>query len=590
MELLYIWIEDYKNIKRQGFNLSPRWRFDYDPENGQLEVEDRNNEAFDNFFWDDIINVTAIVGKNGSGKSRLLHEIGMGLSGHMSSYRGKEYIVIIKHLEKQEIQILTKIELELIGDFDKYKMIIDGRREPDFEAYSLLYSNHFDYISSSEIGNYDKHFSSISSVKLFTHFQDIMSSHRVAPGYRAFSCHPDVYAALYKFEQTNQVLFWFRFRKDFEKFGFLPKYISITGIMRSFPIFSTSLLPSLKSSHEKKFMVWLIARMILAFNNHINLNLDYVSKSHEYENFIKNTIQELNKHDNSQCQAAVELIYQLREYVEDGTFICEGNFVKASININTHAAELKVILDIYIRTVFKTSVDAKNYEDYYLDFMWGRKLHQFSTGEQYLISFLSRMYYQSKTIAEKNIILLLDEVETGFHPAWQKNYLNILHHFLPKIFCRDVNGNSNGKKIQIIISSHSPFVVSDLPNGNIIFLDKDDEGYCKVIDSLKDKKQTFGANIHTLLTDSFFMDGLVGDFAEQKINDVIKFLDNKPQDSITNPEQAEAIIKIIGEPILKKYLQKRIDSRKLNKVYDNEKRIALLEDELKKLRNKPDND
>lgn len=42
MELLYIWIEDYKNIKRQGFNFSAKYRFEFEitkEENGKIEGE-----------------------------------------------------------------------------------------------------------------------------------------------------------------------------------------------------------------------------------------------------------------------------------------------------------------------------------------------------------------------------------------------------------------------------------------------------------------------------------------------------------------------------------------------------------------------
>lgn len=33
MELLYVWIEDYKNIYHQGFNFSPKYRFGFDENN-----------------------------------------------------------------------------------------------------------------------------------------------------------------------------------------------------------------------------------------------------------------------------------------------------------------------------------------------------------------------------------------------------------------------------------------------------------------------------------------------------------------------------------------------------------------------------
>ena len=81
MELIYIWIKDYKNIQNQGFNFSHRWRFDYDTDNCILDMEDRKDTVIDNFFGEHIVNVTAIVGENGVGKSNLLGFIMNRLKG-----------------------------------------------------------------------------------------------------------------------------------------------------------------------------------------------------------------------------------------------------------------------------------------------------------------------------------------------------------------------------------------------------------------------------------------------------------------------------------------------------------------------------
>lgn len=32
MELVYLWVEDYKNIQKQGFNFSPRFRCEFKDE------------------------------------------------------------------------------------------------------------------------------------------------------------------------------------------------------------------------------------------------------------------------------------------------------------------------------------------------------------------------------------------------------------------------------------------------------------------------------------------------------------------------------------------------------------------------------
>ncbi len=39
MELLYIWIEEYKNIKNQGFNFSREYDISFDKENNELKVD-----------------------------------------------------------------------------------------------------------------------------------------------------------------------------------------------------------------------------------------------------------------------------------------------------------------------------------------------------------------------------------------------------------------------------------------------------------------------------------------------------------------------------------------------------------------------
>ena len=62
MELVYLWVKEYKNIKNQGFNFSPRFECEFDGEN--LTINE--NKDYVSIFPENI-NVTAIVGENGSG-------------------------------------------------------------------------------------------------------------------------------------------------------------------------------------------------------------------------------------------------------------------------------------------------------------------------------------------------------------------------------------------------------------------------------------------------------------------------------------------------------------------------------------------
>jgi len=192
-----------------------------------------------------------------------------------------------------------------------------------------------------------------------------------------------------------------------------------------------------------------------------------------------------------------------------------------------------------------------------------------------------------------NYIILFDEIDIGFHPDWQKRTIKYIIDFL--------NALDDNKYYHLIFATHSAFLLSDLPKQNIIFLEtykggelevlsgKQKIGNCKVVDGLKEKKQTFGANIHTLLSDSFFMeDGLMGEFAKGKIEDVISFL-NEKESRIKNYEEANKIIEIIGEPILKMKLQKMLENYKNNNSIESKEeiinQIVKLQEKLRKIDN-----
>lgn len=68
MELVYLWVEDYKNIKRQGFNFSPSFECEYDENTKELTID--KNDDYVSIFPKNI-NITAIVGENGSRKSSI---------------------------------------------------------------------------------------------------------------------------------------------------------------------------------------------------------------------------------------------------------------------------------------------------------------------------------------------------------------------------------------------------------------------------------------------------------------------------------------------------------------------------------------
>ncbi len=63
MELLYMWIENYKNLKKREVNLSSKYKFSYNESSYKLVLEELREGIFNDTDLTDII---AIIGENGS--------------------------------------------------------------------------------------------------------------------------------------------------------------------------------------------------------------------------------------------------------------------------------------------------------------------------------------------------------------------------------------------------------------------------------------------------------------------------------------------------------------------------------------------
>jgi hypothetical protein len=194
----------------------------------------------------------------------------------------------------------------------------------------------------------------------------------------------------------------------------------------------------------------------------------------------------------------------------------------------------------------------------------------FSSGEYAILGLFSRIYDKKNELTSDNIILL-DEAEVSLHPKWQREFVQVLLNFLEKNF-----GN---KEFQVVLTSHSPVILSDTPKWAVIFLKSG-------IQSSKDYvlPETFGANIHELYSSAFALDGnLIGEFATRKIQNLVKELFAKK--SITDSELARysKLINIIGEPFIKQKLTEQIAM-----LMPKEKSLELIikekEQELEKLK------
>ncbi|RGO16714.1 hypothetical protein DXB28_20600 [Bacillus cereus] len=123
-----------------------------------------------------------------------------------------------------------------------------------------------------------------------------------------------------------------------------------------------------------------------------------------------------------------------------------------------------------------------------------------SSGE---LSLFLRLVELADSITE-NSIILIDEPETHLHPKWIRNYITILKNIIGDVNCH------------VIIATHAPLIVSDIPKESIIMLKK--EGH--LIRQSEIYEETIGLEYEEVLKKIFQIEenrGLVLESYESKI-------------------------------------------------------------------------
>lgn len=183
----------------------------------------------------------------------------------------------------------------------------------------------------------------------------------------------------------------------------------------------------------------------------------------------------------------------------------------------------------------------------FIAFKWPK----LSAGEEALLAFFSRLDHILQNSKSRNLLLLIDEGDLYFHPEWQRNYL-----FYILSFINEVGGDFN--KMQIILTTHSPFLVSDIPREYHIYLA---DPTLLELEEHRYDNETFGGNLYALFANNFFLGGsTTSEFARQKIKGEIL----EPMDKSLNQSSISritALISKLGDPVVKEILTDRLKER-----------------------------
>ena len=171
----------------------------------------------------------------------------------------------------------------------------------------------------------------------------------------------------------------------------------------------------------------------------------------------------------------------------------------------------------------------------------------FSSGEKQMLNSTGAIIYHLQNLTDtaitryRNVNIILEEIELYYHPDYQRRLIKQLLNQMEGANIPNID------QINILFVTHSPFILSDIPKNEVLFLE---DGLPKSTM----QENTFGANIHSLLKNGFFLPNLpMGEFAYEKINEMFRKLNEGDLKKEELNEFYRQIL-LVGEPYLRSQL------------------------------------
>lgn len=568
MKLIYCYIEHFRNIENQDVSLSDE--FDCRYRDSKIFIEKREKNPLMDYIYDNgfMSNLRIIVGKTGSGKTNFLQLIGMDWWNRKSTADGDAYLLLYKmHNENdffvEEVGLGNKTRAYCFTyDFDKHEILkyIPAAYDDHEDTYIINTFDRYAFASCPydnvrqeqmfdnnqfiprKITQYGK--SSVSMECEFlkeylSHFSEKSIKRRVSfvIGWKNWQnkIQSDLDEKLIKREywtykdraeeqrdknfrngQYNKPIeydkkstpksrfihdlmvdFAIYLRKwaELVEYEFPEKYYPYTGIVYDLGIKDPRELPDGKKMGILKRIDWLC--------QYIDYHTDEITSNRGLVWQIGSDIRDL---------------FHLLGKMDDKYFT-DTEFTIPVMDIDVNGKT--VMRDVFERMEQYRPDQIGVFTECLLPYHWS----YVSSGEyQYAkiwgvleeygvrVKMMTQGQKYSEAI-QPNLILLLDEPENYMHPEMCRIFIRNLNVLLSK---RNPN-----TELQVLISTHSPFMLSDVMASQVIKMDYDENGKCVISES---KKPYYAANIHSIMADGFFLEYTIGEQARIFLEDKFKLL------------------------------------------------------------------
>ncbi|MCT6588559.1 AAA family ATPase [Pantoea dispersa] len=577
MEIVHIYIEEHKSIRNLNIPINGNFECFHHGDHLTLGIHDNNLSAYYNN-----ITISAIIGKNGTGKTSILNFLESLVKATDSSGMIIFYLPADKtfHLCYINSSKLSDNNITIKAEKFKYKHIFKCK---DFVADNKIELVEINNLSSESLGltlsrnNPNSSFLNLS-------LKNNLSSEKIKRDY---------FSKLFNY--FNDVFFMETFHDNI--FFELKINPSPLRIMRR--AINSDLIESENQRAVETATTCAIAlHNIQLFdngrlsNNLIGMNvlsiLSQLSKlTHNDAHFqnkvlfyLIHTFAQLNHHhgDNMAYHNCLQEAVRSLEFEENWPKFNNDdwglNFSEEDLHSlfkNIEITKLKVALSSVIKQLVKlseliedndleykkTSSNIFKLEDYTLMTSISKLVEELpreisdnielgwrgiSTGElAYTHIFSETFHYLSSTnISDiKNSIIIIDEVDLYLHPEWQRTFLS---RFIQLIdYCYSAK---NSVIPQIILTTHSPIITGDFLPKDIVSIYKEEDESIVIKPSIG-----FGTSISDLYLNGMHLTAIFGEHSKKHINQIIK---RAQEDKLT--EFDKELIKQISDKHVRDYL------------------------------------
>lgn len=583
VKLCYLWIEKYKNLENFGLNLCSHLQYIYNPEENSISTKVKPPLP-KGLFNEKFSEISAIVGKNASGKSNSLELICHLLKGNLKS-ANINYIIIYEEGDARSIYSSRKINQSLCIESDVtheikkdlsslpttnviyFSNVYDGRKLNINERGMKIISANNNYShrlngfsKKQESSIFRKQISFIKNIgrrNLQEISLDIPSNILINLNFRDHKVSLD--------DKKNHNISTHRLSNIERQLNntLVDKEMSHEDIHKTLNFkllecyehyikFNDNPIESYIGGVSCAFCSKLLEHFIYMDSKQLNLYGDMPSSLESISHFIE---------DNDISTAVYNLIDLLEsEGLLNSSVLNEYTDIMDCINsVSSDLQESDVenisYIDLELEAKFKikfkssTNLSSNIYEliemlivNRIINVEW----EGISSGHNAFLKLFSLISDGLKNTRASTIICI-DEGDLYLHPRWQIEFFRNIERIFPLF------STSENQKIQLILTSHSPFLLTDLPRNNVVIIN---DGKV-IIDDESHNLRTFGANLYDLYGKAFFLDNeKIGTFAFNKIMSTFDTLDEP--DNELDDDNIRKLINIIGDDMVRSQLEEML--------------------------------